>query len=209
MRLIGCNKLCSIDNWRLVLDQIKELVTSPTYDGVQALRAHREQLLAKRTQLDVLITNLERTIETTEGKISMTNAEKFEGFKKKMIDENERMYGKEIRTKYGDDMVEKSNQKVMNMSQEDHDAITKLNEDLSATLAAAFKTGDPACELAQRAAELHKQWLTFYWSEYSKEAHVGLAQMYVDDERFTAYYDKIQPGTAIFLRDAIVIYTQS
>lgn len=31
--------------------------------------------------------------------------------------------------------------------------------------------------------------------------------MYVDDERFTAYYDKEQAGTAEFLRDAIQIYT--
>ena len=31
--------------------------------------------------------------------------------------------------------------------------------------------------------------------------------MYVDDERFTAYYDKEKPGTAEFLRDAILIYT--
>jgi hypothetical protein len=76
-----------------------------------------------------------------------------------------------------------------------------------ATLADAFKTGDPAGELAQKAADLHKQWLTFYWNDYSKEAHAGLAQMYVDDERFTAYYDKEQPGTAEFLRDAILIYT--
>ena len=74
-------------------------------------------------------------------------------------------------------------------------------------MAEAFKTGDPAGELAQKAADLHKQWLTYYWKEYSKEAHAGLAQMYVDDERFTAYYDKEQPGTAEFLRDAIHIYT--
>jgi len=34
-----------------------------------------------------------------------------------------------------------------------------------------------------------------------------VAQMYVDDGRFTAYYDDKQPGTAEFLRDAILIYT--
>jgi len=61
--------------------------------------------------------------------------------------------------------------------------------------------------LAQRAADMHKRWLMFYWSQYSPEAHAGLAQMYVDDERFTAYYDKELPGTAAFLRDAIRIYT--
>jgi hypothetical protein len=49
--------------------------------------------------------------------------------------------------------------------------------------------------------------LCYYWDSYSKEAHAGVAQMYVDDERFTAYYDKEQPGTAEFLRDAILIYT--
>lgn len=31
--------------------------------------------------------------------------------------------------------------------------------------------------------------------------------MYLDDERFTAYYDKEQPGKAEFLRDAIYIFT--
>jgi len=31
--------------------------------------------------------------------------------------------------------------------------------------------------------------------------------MYVDDERFTAYYDKFQPRLAKFLRDAVFVYT--
>ncbi len=56
-------------------------------------------------------------------------------------------------------------------------------------------------------ADLYCQWLCCYWDEYSKEAHAGVAQTYLDDERFTAYYDKEQPGGAKFLRDAILIYT--
>ena len=35
---------------------------------------------------------------------------------------------------------------------------------------------------------------------------MGLGEMYVADERFKAYYDKIAPGCAEFLRDAINIY---
>jgi hypothetical protein len=31
--------------------------------------------------------------------------------------------------------------------------------------------------------------------------------MYVADERFKQYYDKNQPGTAEFLRDAVLHYT--
>jgi DNA-binding transcriptional MerR regulator len=191
------------------LEQIKELVTSTTYDGTQALRNHRSQLLAKRKQLDMLIVNLDHTIAASEGKMIMSNNEKFEGFKKKLLEDNESQYGQEIRSKYREDVVEQSNQKLLNMTQDEHDAVTKLADQLAVTLAAAIETGNPAGELAQQAAELHKQWLTYYWSSYSKEAHAGVAQMYVDDERFTAYYDKIQPGAAVFLRDAIMHFTRS
>ncbi|MFT9493818.1 MerR family transcriptional regulator [Anaerosolibacter sp.] len=189
------------------LDNIKEIVTSPSFDGASALKEHREKLLGKRTQLDLLIANVDKTIGRIEGRISMTDKEKFEGFKQKMIDDNETKYGKEIREKYGDDVVNKSNEKVKNMTQEEHEEITRLAEQVIKTLAEAFKNGDPASPLAHKAADLHKKWLTYYWTEYSKEAHAGLAQMYVDDERFKAYYDKEQPGTAEFLRDAILIYT--
>lgn len=189
------------------LEQIKEIITSPDFNSAKALKEHREQLLDKRKQLDLLIKNVEKSIALTEGRITMSDKEKFEGFKKDMIEENEKKYGKEARGKYGDEAVNKANQKVMNMTEEDHKEVTRLSDELAKTLTEALKTGDPSSEIAQKAADLHKQWLTFYWNSYSKEAHAGLAQMYVDDERFRAHYDKEQPGTAEFLRDAIHIYT--
>ena len=189
------------------LESIKDIVTAPSFDGVQALREHREKLLDKREQLETLISNVEKTIALTEGRINMKDKEKFEGFKQKLVDDNEAKYGKEIREKYGNEMVNKSNQKIKGMSQEQYDEVTKLAAEVIETLHAAFKTGDPAGELAQKTAELHRQWLCFYWDSYSKEAHAGLAQMYVDDPRFTAYYDEKQPGAAEFLRDAVNIYT--
>ncbi|CAH2715631.1 HTH-type transcriptional activator TipA [Neobacillus rhizosphaerae] len=189
------------------LESIKDIVTAPSFDGAAALREHREKLLEKKEQLELLIANVDKTIALTEGRMNMSNKEKFEGFKKKMIDDNEKKYGKEIREKYGNDTVNKSNAKLKNMTQEQYNEVTALEVQLKLTLAEAFKTVDPVGELAQKAADLHKQWLTNYWPEYSKEAHASLAQMYVDDERFTAYYDKEQPGTAEFLRDAIQIYT--
>ena len=137
----------------------------------------------------------------------MADKEKFEGFKKKAIDENEKKYGKEIREKYGDDTIEKSNKKFQGMSEEKYNAFTKLGEEINEKLGEALKTGNPAGELAQEVAELHKKWLQFTWPSYSKEAHAGLAQMYVCDERFTAYYDKIQVGAAEFLKEAILVYT--
>lgn len=189
------------------LERVREIVTAPSFDSAEALRTHYAQLLDRRRQLDTLIANVEQTISAAEGRTTMTDQQKFEGFKQKMVEDNEDKYGEEIRRKYGNEAIDKSNQKFMNMTQEEHAEVTRLAEELTVTLAEAFKEGDPAGGLAQKAADLHKQWLTFYWSNYSKEAHAGLAQMYVDDERFKAHYDAAQPGTAEFLRDAIHIYT--
>lgn len=124
-----------------------------------------------------------------------------------MIDDNEKKYGQEIRAKYGDEQVDKSNQKIKGMTEEQYAEVEKLSANVIATLNEAFATGDPAGELAQKAADLHRQWLSYFWDKYTKEAHAGVAQMYVDDARFTVYYDQKQPGTAAFLRDAVLIYT--
>lgn len=189
------------------LENIKDILTSPSFDSTEALLEHRRELLAKREQLDVLIANVDKTIAESEGRIIMSDKEKFEGFKKNLIDENEKKYGKEVREKYGDEQVERSNKIFKNMTKEQYDEFERLGTDILGTLKAAFATGDPAGELAQKAADLHHQWLSFAWGSYTREAHAGVAQMYVDDERFTAYYDKEQPGLAVFLRDAVMIYT--
>ncbi len=190
------------------LEAITDIMASPCFDNTLALKEHREKLLAKREQLNTLIANVEKTIAESEGRIVMTDQEKFEGFKQRLIDENEEKYGKEVREKYGAEQVDRSNKAFQNMTKEQYDAFEKLGKDVIDTLKAAFAAGDAGGKLAQDAADLHRQWLTFAWGgSYSKEAHAGIAQMYVDDERFTAYYDKEQPGLAKFLRDAVHIYT--
>ena len=136
----------------------------------------------------------------------MTDEDKFEEFKQKFIDCNERRYGGETRAKYGDDAVERSYTKVKGMSKEQYEEVERLSEQLNVTLKAAFEQGDPSGELAQKACDLHKRWLCYFWDSYSKDAHMSLAQTYINDPRFTEYYDKIVPGCAVFLRDAINIY---
>lgn len=137
----------------------------------------------------------------------MSDNEKFEGFKKQMIEDNEKKFGKEIREKYGEEAVEKSNKQFRNMTEDQYKELQKLGNSIIENLKKAMETKDPAGELAQKTADLHKQWITFCWGSYDKEAHANLAQMYVDDEKFKAYYDKAQNGAAEFLRDAIWIYT--
>ncbi|WP_409298605.1 MerR family transcriptional regulator [Peribacillus sp. SCS-26] len=188
------------------LEKIKEILSDPEFDGMAALRQHREQLLKKRRQLDLLISNVEKTILRKEGMEEMMDEEMFEGFIETLIDDNEKKYGEEIRKKYGKKAVEESNHNLKHKTQEEFQAAAKVEVEMLSKLRVAMKTGDPGGQPAQEAAELHKQWLSFYWVSYSREAHAGLAQMYVDDERFKAYYDAGEQGTAEFLRDAVMIF---
>ncbi|KAJ49030.1 DNA-binding transcriptional MerR regulator [Clostridium tetanomorphum] len=189
------------------LESIKQIVTSPYFDRAKALKEHRHKLLEKRLQLDLLIENVDKTITTMEGRIIMSDKEKFEGFKQRLIENNEKKYGEEIRKKYGNEAINRSNKKLKNMTKEEYKKITKLEDEIMENLQLAFKTSNPSGELAQKVADLHRQWISFYWDSYSKETHAGIAQMYVDDERFKVYYNKKQPGMAEFLRDAIFVYT--
>lgn len=138
----------------------------------------------------------------------MRNQKKFENFKDQMIADNEERYGKEIREKYGEDTVNASYAKVKGMTEEKMRRAEALREAIEETLAEAFSEKNPAGESAQKACAMHKEWLEIFWPEgmYSKEAHKGLADLYVADERFRANYDKIAPGCTEFLQKAIYIF---
>lgn len=190
------------------LKQIGEILDHPDFNQEKALEEHLSRLLKEKIRINALIQNVTKTIQTMKGEIIMNDNEKFEGFKEKLIADNEEKYGEEIRRKYGDDTVETSNAKLKGMNEEKWKEAENLRIQMEQTLAEAFKEGNPSGKLAQDACEMHKQWLCIFWPEgmYSKEGHKGLADMYVADERFRANYDKIAPGCTEFLRDAIYIF---
>ena len=190
------------------LDEIKRILSMPDFEPLTALNGHLAVLKERRDQIDILIQNVEKSIKSIKGEIIMSDREKFDGFKQKIVDDNERKYGAEIRAKYGDEVVDRANARLSGQTREQYEESQRLTKELNDMLKAAFEQGDPAGPLAQKACELHKEWLCFFWDEgvYSKDSHLGMAQMYVDDERFRAHYDGIAPGLAVFLRDAITIF---
>lgn len=190
------------------LDEIKSAMDDPAYDAERSLVAHKQALLEKKKEIELLIKTVDATLEEKRGGRTMSDKEKFEGLKKELLDENESHYGQEIREKYGEKTVAASNKHFAGMSEADFDAMQEMAARLQELLTEAMATGDAGGETALAVAALHKKWLSYTWLTYSPEAHRGLAQMYVDDERFTAYYDKASgKGAAAFLRDAIHNFT--
>lgn len=190
----------------LPLEKIKEIIASEDFDTKKALYMHKENILKKQEELRKLLINVEKTICSLEGGITMSAEEKFEGFKKSIIEENEKKYGTEIREKYGDYKVEESYKKLGNLTKEQWDEAQILASEINEKLKEAIKVGEPKSEEARDIVEMHKRWLSFF-GNYPVQAHLGLGQMYVDDERFTAYYDNAAgEGAAVFLRDSIAAY---
>ncbi|MGL5973551.1 MAG: MerR family transcriptional regulator [Oscillospiraceae bacterium] len=188
------------------LEDIKKLLNNPNFDKKIAFDYHLSALQEKRKKLDMLILNVTNSINAFKGENTMTDHEKFNGFKKKLVGENEKKHGKEIRAKYGNKTIDETNSRFMELSKSQYDDGEKLLLEFEKVLKSAFDTGNPAGVLAQKACNMHKQWLSIYYPKYSNEYHIGLAQMYVDDQRFRINYDKIAIGCAEFLRDAINIY---
>ena len=190
------------------LDEIKSIVSSPEFDREAALENHLTSLKEKRDQLELLIKNVSRTIGTIKGETFMNDKEKFEGFKNKLIEENEEKYGGEIRKKYGDESVDGMYSRIKGMTNDEWQRTEALRKEIDEALRAAVANGDPAGELAQKTCALHKQWICMMWKDgaYTKQAHMGLGEMYVADERFKAYYDRVADGAAEFLNAALKIF---
>jgi hypothetical protein len=54
------------------------------------------------------------------------------------------------------------------------------------------------------AAAAHRQHISRWFYECPAEAHADLADLYVTDPRFAAYYEHLEPGLARYVHDAIV-----
>ena len=187
------------------LARIKECLDDPSFDRLAALRNHLAALEAERDRLEKLIRSVKDTIGAEERKEIMSDEQKFEAFKQRAVAHNEEAYGAEIRAKYGDKEVDEANAAVMNLTREQYREWTNLGQEIQERLEAAVQAGlSPEDEEGKELCSLHRRWLTITGNRYHPAKHRGIAELYVIDERFTAYYDKQVPGCARFLRDAVI-----
>ena len=191
------------------LAQIRECLDDPSFDRLSTLRNHLAALESQRESLEMLIRSVKDTIRAEERNEIMKDEKKFEAFKKRAVEQNELTYGKELREKYGDEEIDLANATVMGLTQEQYKNWTELGKDIMKKLEYAVKTGvSPESESGKEISDLHRQWLTTTGNSYDSKKHRGIAELYVADERFTAYYDKNVPGCARFLRDAVVYWVK-
>ncbi|NCC76545.1 MAG: MerR family transcriptional regulator [Clostridia bacterium] len=190
----------------LGLDEIQMALEKTARNPLDILSEQRQMIIARLEQTQCLLETLDRILAAHQGGMNMSDQAKFEGLKKRQLEDNERQYGEEIRANYGEENVRISNKRYLNQDQSTYQRAEQLSAAIITHLLLAMDQGDPASEQAREVVALHKDWLQIYWPSYSAEAHVGLGEMYVADERFTQYYDQHRAGAAQFLCDAITFW---
>ena len=181
------------------LSEIKEIISNPKFDRIDALEKHKNLLIKKRQRLDNLINLVNNTIK---GENDMS----FKEFDMTEIEATKKKYAKEVKERYGKtDAYKEYEVKTKNYDKDKwNDVNTEANE--------IFKTfadnKDKAPE-SEEVQELVKRWQSHITKNYyncTKEILASLGLMYVNDERFKKNIDKCGEGTAEFMSKAIEVY---
>ena len=182
------------------LEEIATIVNDPRTDTVGHLRRQRGLLIARIERLSAMVTAIEHEMEAKMRGIRLAPEERFEVFGNFKPED----YAEEAQQRWGNtEAYRQSQRRVATYNKEDWLKIKAEEEEVRASLAAAFAAGSgPDSEEVMAAAEAHRQHISRWFYECSYDVHRSLTDMYVNDERFRANCDALAPGLAQFIRDA-------
>jgi hypothetical protein len=125
----------------------------------------------------------------------------FEGF-------DDTQYADEARQRWPE-QYERSQQYAQTLTDEDKERMGREMTAAMIRMAQFMAAGTPVTDEAVQ-EETHQTYLGIcrFWKP-DAAAFRCLGQMYVDDERFTANYDRIAVGLAAYYRDAMAAYADS
>jgi len=183
------------------LDQVAVLLDDPDADPYEQLRRQHELLTERIGRLREMAAAVQQAMEARKMGINLTPEEKFEVFG----DADPEQYAEEARRRWGGtEAYRESQRRAAARSKDDWKRFTEEFDGIHRRIAEQLAGGAAAdAEQVLDLAEEHRRFICRTSYECSHEMHRGLGEMYVEDERFTAYYERIRPGLAVYLRDAI------
>jgi DNA-binding transcriptional MerR regulator len=184
----------------LTLDEVKTVVGRPDFDVISALQSHREALQGRVKRLKRLLQTVDKTIDHLKGNETMSAKGLFEGFS----EEEQEKYAKEAEQMYDPETVRASKRKWKATPPAQKEKILAEGKAIYTDLAKAMPKGATSAEVQAVVARWHQNMQNF-WSP-NDEQLLGLADLYNDDPRFKANYDKMHPKLAEFMREAVKVY---
>jgi len=182
------------------LSDIAEIMRNDSISHIQTYQNHIQRIDAKMAELQNMKRLAQKEIEAIKKGEPMKQKDRFEAFKQDTLKKHDEKYKQEVLQRYGQKEYDESRSKVEKMDEKAWNEANEIASEIIRQLIIALNEKSPTGEAAKQAFLLHKKWISMYWGKYSPQAHLGLAQMYVEDERFKSYYDQHQSGLAEFLK---------
>lgn len=183
------------------LEEIKKIIHAPNFNVQRALADHKKMLEMKQQKITQLIKTIDLTLTKLEGGEHMKNDDLFDSFDEKQMEE----YKQEAKKRWGNtDAYKQSVERTKNWTKDDYKRIQKQSQQLTQELADCMDNGFDSQEAQKLIKKHHESIEVFYDCSY--EMYRGLGQLYISDPRFTATYDKVRPGLAVWLQKAIAYY---
>lgn len=181
------------------LNDIKEIMSNPHYDKVEALTKHKELLMTKRNRIDDLIHLVDHKLK---GEQDMT----FRQFDKTEIEANKKKYADEVKKRWGNTNAYAESEKKTKRYADAEWEILSGESDALLREFGKIRNMPPESKEAQ---DLVKKWQAYITANFytcTNEILSGLGLMYIGDERFTQNIDQNGEGTAAFMAAAIEVF---
>ncbi len=190
------------------LSRITQILKDPGFDRRAALRAQAEHMDLQAARFGRMAELARRTLASLEGGVPMKNEELFTDFDLAAMEEHQNRYEQETRDRWGDTQAyRESKRRTSAYSKEDWAAVKADSEAAQNELCACFHAGLPVQDARVKSAVgACRGVITKYFYPCTLQIFRGLGAMYVQDERFAKYYEKLAPGLAAYYSRAIAAY---
>jgi DNA-binding transcriptional MerR regulator len=184
----------------LSLEEIHAWLDQPGYDLLSSLEQHRKALLARQKRLERLVATVEHTLESLKGNSVMENQDLFAGFS----EEKQKEYEVEVERRYGTEKLHESQRRWGSYSADKKRQIMEEGKQIYLDMVEAMPLGPDSPQAQQGVARWHQHLRYFY--EPDTHILLGLGDLYNDDPQFNAFFQRIHPDLAAFMRQAIQVY---
>jgi DNA-binding transcriptional MerR regulator len=185
------------------LEQIGAMLDGSDGNGAaDELRVQHRLLRERLRRTERLLEALETEMEARSMNIGLTPEEQFEIFGPETPAKHEA----EAQQRWGHtDAWRESRRRAAAYSKADWVQIKAAADANLAGFAQAMSQGEPATgDVARRLADEHRAHISQWFYDCSPQMHARLAELYIADPRFTSHYEKVAPGLARYVHDAIV-----
>ena len=197
-------RLHDILMWRELgfpLDEVAQLLDDPNHDPVESMMEHRRRLVAQVGALNAKISSLDEAIQRFQHQEPWQPEDLvalFEGF-------DPSAFEAEAEAQWGDtEAFAEAQRRTARYGPAEWAQIKAEGDEVNRQLADVLQRGDaPQSASAKVAAEAHRAYMSRWFYTCTPEIHLGLAELYRTDPRFQKTYDRIQPGLAAFVIEAI------